>query len=251
MAKRRDRKKHPNSYAQVDALVRKDIIAIATHRFGTATLPDTAEGRRFLRAMLAKRLPVTQAYEIAPWCPDELCRMAAEVAADPRAPTRDRLGDMIEFEFDELTRMSTNRYAVRHVAPFDAQPYQVQEFFRAKRLVAEAKRQSRRRKRPARKEEQMEKRLSKRTRAVYEALNGDWTSAADIIRAVEPKFQPRKRGAVLRRAVHHVLDELIKLGLAEDKIEHGQHGFPTRFVRRAQPATTKTESKDVPELLDF
>jgi hypothetical protein len=146
--------KGPASYAQHDAMVRADLLAIARHRYGTSTLPDAPEGRRFLRALLAKRLPVTQAYDIAPWCTGEICRMAGDVAADPKPPTRDRLGSIIEFEFEELKQMKRNRYSVRYVAPFDAQRHQVQEFFKAQSKPADAARKRRTRKRPARKEDE-------------------------------------------------------------------------------------------------
>jgi hypothetical protein len=196
-------------------------------------LPDTPDGRRFLRALLAKHLPVTQAYDIAPWCTGELCRMAADVAADPRPPTRDRIGNMIEFEFEELARMkSIDRYAVRHVAPFDAQRWEMQDFFKARQLEADAERKRRKRKRPARKEETVKtKKLSRRAAVVRKALNSEWTAMPEIMKAVAPRFRPRLSPASLRVIVHRRLDELVEHRIAEDKIELGERNRATRFAR--------------------
>jgi hypothetical protein len=233
---KRKRRKGPTNYAQYNALVRKDLFAIARYRFGTASLPDTPDGRRFLRALLAKHLPVTLAYDIAPWCRDELCRMARDVADDPRPPTRDRLGNMIEFEFEELKRMrQIHRYAVRHVAPYDVQPYQVQEFFAGLQKLADAEWQRRKRKRSVRKEDETvkTKKLSPRADMVRNALNGEWMSTPEIMRAIAPRLRPRRDPGSLRRAVHRSLDELASLKLAEIKVELDQHNRATRFARRS------------------
>jgi hypothetical protein len=55
----------------------------------------------------------------------------------------------------------------------------------------------------------------------------------------------------LRVAVHRLLDELVNIGLAEDKIGPGGRGLPIRYVRQADSTKTKTEREDVPSFAGF
>jgi hypothetical protein len=57
----------------------------------------------------------------------------ADANADRRTPDADRLGELIEFSFGDLKAMKRDRYSVRYVAPFDAQPWEVREFWESER----------------------------------------------------------------------------------------------------------------------
>ena len=51
------------NHAQLDALTRADLLAIARYDFGTSSLPENADGKLFLRAFILKGMPATQALD--------------------------------------------------------------------------------------------------------------------------------------------------------------------------------------------
>ena len=59
------RRRKRTDYAQLDALARADLLAIARFLYGG--LPNNADGERFLHGLLLKGLPATQVLEWAPW----------------------------------------------------------------------------------------------------------------------------------------------------------------------------------------
>jgi hypothetical protein len=221
-------------HTQLDALTRSDLLAIAQGRFGTASsLPNDDEGRRFLRAYLLKGMPATQALDLASWSREdgEFFAIVASVEAERRKPNADRLGNLIEFSFEELKALKRKGIRIKFVAPFDAQRWQVDAFWKAERQEADRERKQRERNR--RKESTMP--MSKRAKQVHKVLRDNhWTSVSDIMEAVELRDQRKRKLAphALRVAVHRALDELVAGGLAEKKTEIEQ-GVATRFVRRA------------------
>ena len=180
-------------HAQLDALARADLLAIAQGRFGTSSLPNNEEGRRFLRAYLLKSMPATQALDLASWSRDggEFFRIVALVEADRRTPNADRLGELIEFEFEQLQALKRNKgISIRHIAPFDAQRFQVQEFWETEEQKADRERKQRARKRS--KEAKMPA-LTRRAKLVHKAMSGAWTSVNDIMDAVVLRDQRNRR----------------------------------------------------------
>jgi hypothetical protein len=229
-SERRQRAEH---YAQQDAFVRADILAIRRYFLGTTRLSDEAD-ERFLHALLLKGLPATQVLDLFPWARHRGVDYYIDRAnADRRTPDADRLGELIEFEFDDLMAMKREGYSVRHVAPYDAQRGDVQEFWAAEEQ--EADRERKQRDRDRRKESTMPK-ISRRAKQVHKVLRDNrWISVSDIMEAVELRDQRKRKlaPAVLRVAVHRALDELVASGVAEEKTEAGTHHFPTRFARRS------------------
>jgi hypothetical protein len=209
---------------------------IAQDSFGTSSLPNNEEGRRFLRAYLLRAMPAAQALALAPWSRDggEFFRIVELAEADRRrrAPHADRLGELIEFSFDQLRAMKRNHnISIKFVAPFDAQPWQIDEFWESQRRDDDRKRKQRERKR-----ESNMPTLTRRAKIVREALSAThWISVSDIMDAVVLRDQRKRRLAPdgLRSAVKRALDELVACGLVESRIETGEHGVANRVARRA------------------
>jgi hypothetical protein len=229
---------------QLDAFARADLLAIAKDKFGTSILPDDAEGRRFLRAYLLKGVPATQAVDLAPWSREGrvFIDILAEVEADKRIPNADRLGELIDFSFEQLKEMKRKGVSIKFVAPFDADSWKVDRFWEAERRQADRERKQQKRKR---KRESTMPTMSKRAAIIHKALSEtNWTSVSAIMDAVVLRG-PRNRlmaPAAARRAVSRALDELVDCGLAEAKTEPGEHGMRTRFARRAH-ADKKTSAR--------
>jgi hypothetical protein len=233
-------------HTQLDALTRFDLLAIAQDRFGTSSLPNDGEGRRFLRAYLLKGMPATQALDLAPWSRDggEFFRIVASVDADRRTPNAERLGELIEFTFERLQALKRKGISIRHVAPFDAQRFQVQQFWKDEERIADRERKLLARKRS--KEENMPT-LTKRAKQVHKAVATDWTSVSDIMDAVVLRDQRNRKlaTAVQRVAVHRALDELVASGLVEDRTEAGEHRMATRFARRSHMTGRNSVSDNI------
>jgi hypothetical protein len=238
----RARAKQRRHRTQLDAFARADLLDIAQHRFGASSLPNNAEGRRFLRAYLLKGMPATQAVDLAPWSRDGrvFIDTIAAVEADRRTPNADRLGELIEFSFDQLKALKRKGISIRFVAPFDAQSWQVDEFWEEER-----RRDDRERKQQARKgkRESTMPTMSKRAAIIHKALSEtNWTSVPAIMKAVAPKLRGQRNRPLaqhaLRVAVGRALDELVACGLAEAKSEMGEHGVATRFARRVHKKTS-------------
>jgi hypothetical protein len=220
-------------YAQQDAFARKDLLAIRGYFLSTTRLSDEAD-ERFLHALLLKGLPATQVLDLFPWARHRGVDYYIDRAnADRRKPNADRLGELIEFEFDDLKAMKRAGYSVRHVAPYDAQRWEVAAFWEAEEHEADRERKQRDRKR--RKESTMPT-LTKRAKIVHKALSEvRWTSVPAIMKAVALRDQRNRLLAPhgLRSAVRRALDELVAIGLAEAKNELDERGVGTRFARRA------------------
>lgn len=223
------------------AFTRNDVLVIVHHRFRSATLPDTAEGRRFLYALIGLRLPVAQAFDLAPWCRDgDLRATCQRVASDRRPFTRDRVGNLIELAFDEIKRIKREHgHSIRHIAPFNAQKWEVQEFW--KEVEREADRERKGRERQRKREMATAPKVSPRARLVRDAvLVTQWTSVTEITAAVGPSLRDRQgrrlEERATRAAVVRALDELVRAGRVETKIEPGEHGMPTRYARRTLPS---------------
>jgi hypothetical protein len=214
-------------HVQVNAWRRGDVLAIAMLRFGTRQLPATDEGRRFLGALVALKFPHEDMDAIAPWWRD------ADLVAVKRDP--DRVGAAIEFEFAELKELARRGYSVRHVAPFDAQPWQVREFWDKHRRERERIRKQRERatRPPTKQEAQMDDTLKPRTKLVRAALTDQWQCARQVEDRVARQLKLDK--ASLNVAVGRELKLLVKRGMAERKLETGSNGRPALFVRRAMP----------------
>ena len=109
-------------HVQVNAWRRYDVMKVAALRFGSRQLPDTDEGRRFLRVLIGLRLPASEAYATAPWCTAELPAIVDQVRDNPRPLHADAIGNAIEFAFEELKELTERRhYSITQVAPYDAQ----------------------------------------------------------------------------------------------------------------------------------
>lgn len=218
-------------HGQVNAWRRYEVMKIAALRFNTRQLPNTAEGRRFLAVLVGLRLPHLDIYKIAPWCEAQLRDLADQVAADRRPLHADRIGNAIEFAFDELKELAEQRhYSVTQVAPYDAQRHEVQAYWEKRRRDADRDRKQRMRAtRPPKKEAHMKP----RTKLVRNALTDEWIGAREIENRVAPLLKLDK--ATLNVAVGRELKLLVKHGEAERKIEPGPNGRPTLFVRRATP----------------
>ena len=225
--------------AQFDAFARAELLAIARHRFGRSTLPENADGERFLEGLLWKGLPGMQILDFAPWASRRgIDHYVEKAKANRRIPNADRLGELIEFEFDELKAMKRCGYSVRHVAPCDAQAQKVRDFWKAKRRHADRKRKQRKRE-----QEQSTTTstltmptLTKRAALVREAIDRSrWTSVPVIMKAVAPTLRGQRNRKLaphaLRLAVRRGIDELVACGLAEAKTDIGEHGVATRFAR--------------------
>ena len=222
---------------QLDALARADLLAIARLDFGTSRLPDNEQGEQFLRALLLKGMPASQAPDVAPWARrNNLLWDLLEATNNQRRkpPGPDRLGEMIDFSFDKLKTLKRDYgIAIKHIAPFDAHGSQVRAFWKAERQEKdrERKRKERRKKLSA------DPATSERAALVRKAVGWRWTSVAAIMDAIAPilrdqRNRPLSRPA-LKVAVHRALDELRAVGLVEDKIGVRKHGGTMRFARGA------------------
>lgn len=216
-------------HVQVNAWRRGDVLAIATLRFGGRQLPNSDFGRRFLRVLVALKFPHEDMDAIAPWWRD------ADLVAAKRILDPDRVGAAIEFEFAELKELARQGYSVRHVAPFDAPPWQVREFWDKHRRERERIRKQRERaaRPPNKQEAQMDDTLKPRTKLVRDALTDQWQCARQIEGRVARQFKLDK--ASLNVAVGRELKLLVKRGVAERKLEPGPTGRTALFVRRAKP----------------
>ncbi len=227
-AKRTSRRGHAD-YAQLDALRRRDVKAIANLRFG-AQLPDSEEGRQFLGVLIALRLPAEEIHKIAPWCAADPATITEQAAAVRRsltaAPIADRIGEVLEFEFEELKTLAEQGYSVSQVASYDAQRWQEREYWDERRRKSEADRKRRNR---AQEAQQMDNHLPQRTKVVKSTLTGDWQPQTAIAERVAKPF--RLRGPSLLRAVARHVENLVKRRCAETKTEDGKHGMKTCFVR--------------------
>lgn len=218
-------------HVQVNAWRRGDVLAIAALRFGTRQLPATDEGRRFLRTLVALKFAHEDMHTIAPWWRD-----TDLVAADRRALDPDRVGNAIEFTFEELRELARRGYSVRHVAPFDVDAWVLQAFWREHRRDRDRKR-----KRDDRaKEAQMEK-LPQRTELVRRALGKTWEAMSAIERRVAPQLGLGK--GTLHVAVTREIAKLVALGMAEAEVRPGTHGMPTRMVRRQAADDHRSKSQ--------
>ena len=160
-------------YAQLDALARTDLLAIARHWFGAATLPDNADGKRFLHGLLVKGLAATQVPDVAPWaCRRSVDHYVAKANAERRIPDADMLGNLIEFSFEDLKAMKRNRCSVRYVAPCDAQRSEVRSSGKLK-----TKGDRERKQRERKKEQSTMPTLTKRAKIIHEVMSETiWTS---------------------------------------------------------------------------
>jgi hypothetical protein len=101
-------------------------------------------------------------------------------------------------EFDDLKAMKRDGYSVRHVTPFNAQPWKVDEFWEAERREADRERKKRARKRS--KEARMPT-LTKRAKIVHDILSDGWISVSSRA-GVRPE---RSSGDARRRLADHQL----------------------------------------------
>lgn len=229
------RRRQRTDYAQLDAFARKDLRAVSRHWTGKATLSDDASGQQILHGLLMKGLPATQVLDVAPWASQRGIEHYVEKAnADHRKPDADMLGNLIEFTFDDLKAMKRNGHSVRHIAPFDADRGDVQQFWIDEERIADRERKQRARKR--RKENTMPT-PTKRAKIIHKAMSEvRWTSVSDIMDVVAPKLRDQRNRMLaphaLRVAVHRALDQLVASGLADKKTEIAQ-GVATRLARRA------------------
>lgn len=226
-------------HTQRYAFTRKDLLDIARYmRFHKSTLPNNEQGLQFLRALFLVDIPTPQAIELAPWAEARLGDLARETNAERRklGPKRlaERLGEIIEFTFDELVALKREHgIPITHVETCDVQKREEDEFWAAERHKAERDRK--------RKERRIKlagvPKTSKRASLVREAVGWDWASVPVIMAAVADKLRDQRNRRLKRHtlevAVHRALDELLAVGLAEGKIEPAKHGGTTRFARRA------------------
>ena len=222
------------NHAQRDALTRTDLRAIWRYFSSQSRLTDDLN-ERFLHALLLKGLPATQVPDVAPWARRRGVDYYIDKAnADLRIHDADRLGELIEFEFDDLKAMKRDGYSVRHIAPFDADRGDVQEFWEDEERIADRERKQLSRKQ--RKESTMPK-LTKRTTIIHKAIGTNWISVPALMKAVAPKMRnERNRMLVptaLRSAVKRGIDELVAHGIADTKIDLDERGRATQFTRRS------------------
>ena len=149
-----------------------------------------------------------------------------------RSSFADRIGEMIEFTFDELKELAEQGYSIRHVKPCDASDAQVAAFWKEHR-----KKRERIRKQTERAKEapmMTDQHLPQRTKAVKRALTRNWQPRTAIDQRLAPSF-PRVRSDGARGVVvGREIKKLGALGVAEQKIEPGKRGLPTAFVRLSQ-----------------
>ena len=234
------RERKARRHAQLDALARGDHHAIARFRYGAASLPDDADGRHCLRALLGIGLPAVQAREIAPWSRGgELDHLIDEVKRDRRPFDARRRGEIIGFEMEELKAMKRAGYSVRHVEPFDADDGDVDRPRAAEKKTAERERKRKERAEPSAPS------LSRRAQIVLDALGPSRFVGAIMDRVKGPSLRGargrRLKRHALRIAVGRALDELEALGLAESKIDLNSRGQAARFAALRSHEKTKKE----------
>ena len=239
------RQRGRGDYAQLDAFTHADVCHIAWFRFGNLELPDNDEGGRFFKALLLKGMPTTQLIRLAPWSrsrPRDFFRIVDQADREQRKPDAKRLGELLDFTFDELKALKRNGISIKFVAPFDAQRWQVDEFWESEERNADRERKLRSRKQ--RKENTMPT-LTKRATIIYKAVGTNWISVPAIMNVVASKMRNERNRmlvpAALRSAVKRGIDELVAQGLADTKIDFDEHGKATRFTRRSHVTGQKSD----------
>lgn len=224
------------SRAQLDALARADLLAIARHDFGAPKLPNNADGRLYFRAFILKGMPVTQLLRMAPWARHrDFFRIVNDADAERGAPNAKRLGALIEFTLEKLVALKRDHgISIRHIEPCDAEVWQVEDFWKAERQEADRMRKQRERT----KEQDTMPIPTKRATLVRKAMSEThWTSVSAIMKAVARTLRDQRNQRLtphaLRVAVHRALDDLLACGLAEEKTGADKRGFPVRLARRA------------------
>jgi hypothetical protein len=252
-ARRRDdrerAKRSPVKRDIVASLRRAELVERLWKHRDEAGPPRRDEQLRRMRLLLELGLPAVEARRRAPWLGDGALEEmidaahanAAYWAADATHTIADKIGERIELTFDEFKACG----GFRHIAPCDAQPREVREFWDERRRNRDADRKRRNREAEKKDRALRTDRLSPRAGAVLKFIDrasresSMGESTQEIAKGVRasPAFKGVSEGALIQ-AVKRAVRELVAAGEVEKRTlwsrYRGSLKYRVSFVFRVQ-----------------
>jgi hypothetical protein len=229
--------------AKIHELYRLQLFRLCKMRHANHFLPDSADGRALLTALLRCKVSADAALEAARWL--EPTELPALQRAAQRVPLHD-VGKLVSLTYDE--RQSGRLWLLR---PCDVPWPEVQRRMKERRIEAERERKRKRRKRQElREQREMFRNTPRRDDAIMNILSTDWTRVSEIVEqartvlvfrpgdpvrwggSLRAAFRVALKSGSLRKLVHRTLDHLEALGVIETELREGTRGLMVRFARK-------------------
>jgi hypothetical protein len=226
--------------AKIYELYRLLLFRLCKMRHANHFLPDSADGRALLKALLRCKLSADAAKEAACWLEP------SELPALQRAAQRVRLhdvGKLVSLTYDE--RESGRLWLLR---PCDVPWPEVQRRTRERSIKADRERK-RRKRQELRERREMMRNTPRRDDAIMRMLSTDWTPVSEIVQqartvrvfrcgdvvrwggSLREAFRGAATSGSLRKLVHRTLDQLEGLGVVETELRKGTRGL-VRWARK-------------------
>jgi hypothetical protein len=231
--------------AKIHEQYRLQLFRLCKMRHANHFLPDSADGRALLTALLRCKVSADAALEAARWL--EPTELPALQRAAQRVPLHD-VGKLVGLTYDE--REGGRLWLLR---PCDVPWPELQRRTQERRIEKERERK-RRKRQELREQREMTRSTPRRDEAIMDMLTTNWTPVSEIVqqaltvrvrhtgrryprdrpgsRRLREAFAVARTSGSLRKLVHRTLDQLEGLGVIETELRKGTRGLMVRFARK-------------------